>query len=357
MLQLQVLNNSWEPQTAVKSRVERDTSLAWPGEGGVLADRFGRTVGYLRLSLTKACAMRCTYCRPAKLVHHHDDTTLSVDEIHAVVEHLASRHGLRKVRLTGGDPTSRADLVRIIERIASISGIDQLAMTTNALTLPRHAKAYAAAGLQRVNISLDSLKPHRFAAMTGVDALPRVLAGIDEAIRVGLKPIRINTVVLKNENDMELPDLVRFAAMRGLEIRFIELMPMGPLASQWQARYVPERRMRQIIEPHVQQWTALPQYADAARRYRVQLTDGGETTIGFITPMSCNFCAACNRIRLAADGTLYPCLMDAPGPSLLPAIRPCFDPDHFDDLLLQGLTGKRSEHPHDGHAVMTHIGG
>ncbi|MEX2544833.1 MAG: GTP 3',8-cyclase MoaA [Phycisphaeraceae bacterium] len=320
-------------------------------------DAHARRIGYLRLSLTKACAMRCTYCRPATLTHPRGEAMLSADEIDALVRHLAANHGLHKVRLTGGDPTSRPELTDIIRRVAGVPGITDLAMTTNGLTLPHRACEYAAAGLHRINLSLDTLDPQRFARLTGVDGLARVLAGLDAAEAAGLAPIRINTVVVRDQNERDLPSLVRFAASRGFEVRFIELMPMGPLADQWADRYVPEAQMRARLDPIVDHWQPLEQGHDAARRYRVTLDNGQRATVGFITPMSCNFCAACNRIRVAADGVLYPCLMDEPAHSLLPALRPRFDADHLDELIAAGLAGKRAEHPHDGFVVMTHIGG
>lgn len=323
----------------------------------MLADRLGRTIGYLRLSLTKACAMRCAYCRPGQLDHPRGEPMLTPMEIQRLVGHLVAHHGLHKVRLTGGDPTSRPELTDIIQRLARIDALRDLAMTTNGLTLPHRAKEYAEAGLTRVNISLDTLDRTRFAELTGVDQLDRVLAGIDAAQQAGLSPIKLNTVVIRNHNEQDLPALLRFAASHGLEIRFIELMPMGPLAGQWADRYVCESRMRRTLAPHIRSWTALPQGSDAARRYRVILDDHTPATVGFITPMSCNFCANCNRIRIAADGTLYPCLMDQPAGSLLPAIRPRFDGDAVDQCLADGLGRKRSEHPHDGFVTMTHIGG
>lgn len=330
---------------------------ARPVEAGGLVDRLGRGVGYLRLSLTKACSMRCTYCRPGRIASIRGEPTLTLDEIQRLVEHLADRHGLSKVRLTGGDPTSRRELTEIIERVAGVKGVRDVAMTTNGLTLVKRAREYRDAGLRRINISLDTLHPQRFAALTGVDGLERVLRGLDAARDAGLWPIRLNSVVVRGQNEQDLPDLVRFAAANGYEARFIELMPMGPLASSWKQRYVPESDMWAILDPIIRSWTPIEQGHDAARRYRVRLDDGAEAVIGFITPMSCNFCAACNRIRIAADGRLYPCLMDKPAGSILEALRPEFDPGLLDAILAQGLGQKRDEHPHDGHAVMTHIGG
>jgi cyclic pyranopterin phosphate synthase len=301
--------------------------------------------------------MRCLYCRPASHGQPRGKPMLSIGEIELLVSHLARYHGLKKVRLTGGDPTNRPDLIEIIHCLSRIPGIHELVMTTNGLTLARQARAYAAAGLQRINVSLDSLQPERFEKLTGVNGLDRVLAGLDAAERAGLTPLRLNTVVVRDCNDGELPALVDFAAERGCDIRFIELMPMGPLAHEWHQRYVPESQMRDQLAPVVQTWQLLDQKHDAARRYRVTLHSGRQATIGFITPMSCNFCAACNRIRIAADGTLYPCLMNQAGPSLLPALRPDFDGMMLDRLIGDALQDKLAEHPLQGPVAMIQLGG
>lgn len=323
----------------------------------IFTDRSGRKIGYLRLSLTRACQMRCTYCRPSWLTNPYDVDALTPTEFEQFVRHLVSRHGLHKVRLTGGDPTARHDLIEIIERLASIDGVTDLSMTTNGLSLAHRARDYAAAGLDRVNISLDTLDQQRFYRMTGVNGLNRVLEGIDAALEAGLTPIKINTVVLRDDNEHDLPGLVDFVSGKNVEIRFIELMPMGPLADRWIDRYVPAHRMRKTLNAIVAQWRPLPQGSDSARRYKAQLHDGRSAVIGFITPMSCNFCSDCNRIRVTSNGELYPCLMDRPSGSLMPAIRPTFDADRLDNLIDAGLSEKKAEHPHDGFVVMTHIGG
>ncbi len=323
----------------------------------MLTDLQGRSIGYLRLSLTGACSMRCTYCRPKIYADQSGDASMSPPVIEQVVRHLVNRWGLTKVRLTGGEPTLRRDLFEIIERLSAIDGLKDLAMTTNALTLARDAQSLRNAGLQRLNVSLDSLQPDVFERMTGAKGPRRVIEGIHAATEAGFPPIRLNTVVLAGENDEELPDLVRFAATLGLDIRFIELMPMGPLADQWAERYVPESVMRERLAAAIEQWQPLPQGHDAARRFRVQLDDGRWTTIGFITPMSCNFCAACNRLRLTAQGDVYPCLMDRPRGNVMPALKPHFDADRFDELLGEALKSKAAEHPVVGFATMTALGG
>jgi len=323
----------------------------------MLADAHGRQVGYLRLSLTPACPMRCTYCRPRVITDMPGEQRMDARTIEQMVRHLVTQWGLRKVRLTGGEPTVRRDLFEIIERLSRIEGLGDLAMTTNGLTLPQHAAAFRRAGLHRINISLDSLRSDTFERMTGVKGPKRVIAGIHAAMEAGLHPIRLNTVVLAGENDGELPELVHFAAARGLEIRFIELMPMGPLAGQWADRYVPESAMRDRLNPIVRTWRPLDQGHDSARRFVVDLDSGQRATVGFITPMSCNFCAACNRLRLTASGDVYPCLMDRPRGNVMPALTPRFDADRFDELLRDALKAKAPEHPVAGFTTMTVLGG
>jgi len=322
-----------------------------------LHDRYNRSVVYLRLSLTSACPMRCIYCRPAAVGHDAGMPELSASEIETLVRYLVRRHGLQKVRLTGGEPTSRPDLLEIIRRLAAIPGLHDLALTTNGLTLARQAQLMAAAGLHRVNISLDSLNAESFRRITGVNGLPHVLDGIDAALATSLMPVKLNCVVVRGENEQELPELLRFAASRRLEIRFIELMPMGPLARQWAQRYVAEDQMRARLESVVASWIPLARDRSAARRYRAVLRDGAIATVGFITAISCQFCADCNRIRVASNGEFYPCLMDRPAGNLLRALRPATDGEELDRVLEEGLMHKAPVHPAQGHAVMVQIGG
>lgn len=340
-----------------------------------MRDACGRTFDYLRLSLTRRCNLRCLYCRPPGSGRTPPGgaqdaeaapraAPLGVEECAALVGHLVRHHGLRKVRLTGGEPTCRGDLPRIIHRLARLPRLHEVTLTTNGLTLARTARTLADAGLRRVNVSLDALDPHVFARMTGAAALPRVLAGIAAARRAGLAPVKLNTVVMRGINDGELPRLVRFAAAAELEIRFIELMPMGPLAAQWAQRHLPESEMRARLDAAVAEWrplvdapTGAARRPDSARRYRARLRDGGVVTVGFITPMSCAFCQDCNRMRITADGQLYPCLMGPPAGSLLPAVRPQFDGDRLDALLARALAEKPPVHPAAGAAVMSQLGG
>lgn len=321
----------------------------------MLQDRIGRTLQYLRLSITNDCGSRCIYCRPAGFTVGKEH--LNAEEIASLVRHLVQQHGLKKVRLTGGEPTARADLLDIVARLAAISGLEEFAMTTNGLTLAKQAKALKEAGLKRVNVSLDTLNPEKYEQMTGIDGLRRVLAGIEAALAAGLTPVKMNVVVVRGLNDFELPELLLYAQWKKLAIRFIELMPMGPLADKWQERYVSEAEMRQRLDDVVVSWVPRPDTRDPARKYYAGLTYGRGLHVGFITAMSCPFCSACNRLRIAADGSIYPCLMDKPRGSVLPALRPAFDPDALDRALGLALSHKAESHPNSGSEAMTQIGG
>lgn len=322
-----------------------------------MRDPFGRTIEYLRLSITKACELRCVYCRPASVSLASDEPELTPGEIESLVRHLVERHALKKVRLTGGEPTNRPDLLEIVQRLGRVGGLEELALTTNGLRLAELAKPLKEAGLKRVNVNLDTLVREKYERMAGADGLPRVLAGIQAAVASGLEPVKLNTVVVRGENEYEIPELTLFAIKNGLEIRFIELMPMGPLAERWQERFVPESEMRQQLSDLVTTWRPSLQGPNPARRYRAGLPFGRKGHVSFVTAMSCPFCNACNRIRIAADGTLYPCLMDRPAGSVLPALRPGLNANLLDELLEKGLGQKAKEHPEVGPGVMTHIGG
>lgn len=323
----------------------------------MIGDTFGRHIGYLRLSLTDACQMRCLYCRPER--HQSSTPTLTVAHYEALVRHLAAHHGLHKIRLTGGDPSMRQDLPALIATLRAVPGIDEVCLTTHGLTLVRDAKQWRDAGLSRVNVSLDSLDPQRFQALTGVRGLSRVLDGITKAQQAGLSP-QINSVVVRGVNDVELPNLVCEAARRGVPLRMIELMPMGPLSEFWKGRYVDEMEMRECL------WQAglvlgedLPQGSRAARFCPVITPEGARGTIGFITPMSCDFCDRCDRLRLGSQGEIYPCLMDAPRGSVMDAFSAegILDPVVLEDRLLHAYQQKSEVHPAQGVAVMTGIGG
>ncbi|WP_432799526.1 GTP 3',8-cyclase MoaA [Poriferisphaera sp. WC338] len=322
-----------------------------------MQDKHGRSIGYLRLSITQQCPMACTYCRPVGYKPCASARSLTPEQIIQMVSHLSTQHGVSKVRLTGGEPSAHPQLLQIMSGISQIETVTDLAMTTGGLTLARCAEDYVHAGLSRVNVSLDSLNAQMFKKMTGVDGLDHVLRGIDTASEIGLSPLKLNTVVLRGHNDDELPELVRFAAEKGVPIRFIELMPMGPLAEQWTKLYVSAGEMRIRLDRVVQEWLPRSQGADSAEMFDVVLEDGLRGQVGFITPMSCNFCADCNRLRITSDGSVYPCLMDNPRGSVMAAFDPMFDTVRFDTILHDCMAVKAPEHPTIGLNVMTSIGG
>lgn len=322
----------------------------------MLHDTRNRKIGYLRLSVTQACQLRCIYCRPG-FHQNHTPGMLTPVEFGYIADHLITRHDVTKVRITGGDPTARADLPEIIRHIAHPHPDIDLAMSTNGLALDRLASVCKAAGLKRVNVSLDTLDETTFEQLSGKRGVSYVTAGIDAAIAAGLTPVKLNMVVMRGINDGQLESMVQFAAQRNVCLRFIELMPMGPLADNWHKHYVPAERIRKSIESITLSWRPIEQGAASSRTFRVTLRNGQEVTLGFITPMSCNFCGNCNRLRISSTGDIFPCLMDQPRGSLLPALRPGYDPDKVDALLAIALTEKAAEHPHDGFVVMTSIGG
>ena len=271
-----------------------------------VSDSFGRQIGYLRISVVDRCNLRCDYCRPAS-----DDAyatpraqLLSFEEIERIVR-IAASLGVEKIRLTGGEPLVRKGIVELVSRIASVPGIRDLAMSTNATLLEGYAQALRDAGLQRVNISLDSLDAGKFARLTG-GALQDVLRGIHAAQDAGLSPIRLNTVLLRGINEGEAAQLIDFSVREKLELRFIELMPMSE-GMDWQRHYYPVSEL--LAQPEIMArldssaWER--QGASAARYLPVR---GTQARVGFIEPMSNRFCVGCNRLRLMSDGKLRPCL-------------------------------------------------
>jgi cyclic pyranopterin phosphate synthase len=274
-----------------------------------MKDRFCRSIDYLRISVTDRCNLRCVYCMPPEgVTTKAGDEILTYDEIGRIVR-AAVDLGVRRVRLTGGEPLVRADLPDLVTAIARTSGIKEVSLTTNGLLLARHAKALAHAGLRRVNVSLDTLVEERFRRISRIGrGVSRVLAGIHAAQRYDLTPIKINTVVVRGYNDDELTDLARLALSEEWHVRFIELMPVGQCAIWDEARIVPAPEMKARLETELGPLLPAtpPQGGGPARYFRLP---GVRGTVGFITPVSHHFCNRCNRLRLTADGKLRPCLL------------------------------------------------
>lgn len=264
-------------------------------------DPFGRNIEYLRLSLTERCTLKCAYCRAQEGVCPKK-SELTADEFLRIVRACAAL-GVKKVRLTGGEPMLRRDLIEIIAGVRAVPGIREIALTTNAQHLPGQVAALKAAGLDRLNISVDSLIPERYARITGGGSLEKVLTGIDEALAAGFAPIKLNAVLLRGVNDDEADAFIALTKDRPIHMRFIEYMPLGE-SDQANLRVPGDELLaaRPYLEPLPPLYRSQP-----ARDYRLP---GAAGRVGFINPVSHKFCTLCNRIRVMSDGMLRPCLGD-----------------------------------------------
>jgi GTP 3',8-cyclase len=274
-------------------------------------DRFGREIDYLRISVIDHCNLRCVYCMPLRgLTFVPAPDLLTAAEIETVARAAVSI-GFRKFRLTGGEPTLRPDIVDIVGRIAAIPGVSDVAMTSNAVLLPQLAGPLRAAGLTRINIHVDTFHPERLKKIMRFGSLEEIEAGIAAAEAAGLRPIKINVVVTRDYNDMDVADVARRALDRGWQARFIELMPLGggDTARVALTQFVPSRETRQRIEAELGPLEAVANAhaSDESRNFRVA---GGRGTIGFISPVSEPYCGTCNRMRLTADGKFHLCLLN-----------------------------------------------
>lgn len=322
-----------------------------------LTDLFGRAHTYLRVSVTDRCNLRCLYCHPGRTRAYRGEEVLSYDEIAALVRVFASL-GIAKVRVTGGEPLLRPRIERLIEALRGIAGLDTIALTTNGVLLARHARALKAAGLSRLNVSLDTLKPERFERIALRNNHRAVIEGIDAALEAGFVPLRINVVVLAGVNDDELLDFVELARTRPFAVRFIEHMPFA-CSLRRDARLVPYLAMRRQIEER-HRLTPAAANGQVAREFRI---DGFAGTIGFITPMSHRFCGECNRMRLLANGTLKRCLFAPAAVNLGAALRAGASEADLAALIAADLRRKERARPPDiaraaPHALsMVRIGG
>ena len=270
-----------------------------------MIDPFGRDITYLRVSVTDRCDFRCTYCMAEDTTFLPKADLLTLEELDRLCSVFVAK-GVRKLRLTGGEPLVRRNVMWLIERLGrhlKTGALDELTMTTNGSQLARHAGALAAAGVRRINVSLDTLDEALFARITRWGRLQQVLDGIEAALAAGLK-VKINTVALRDANAPELPHLIEWAHGRGMDLTLIETMPMGDVPGRVES-YLPLDEVRAGLE---RRWTLtdLPDRTAGPARYVHVAETGGR--LGFITPMTHNFCESCNRVRLTCTGTLYMCL-------------------------------------------------
>jgi len=272
-------------------------------------DAFGRRMNYLRISLTDRCNFRCLYCMPAVGMQFQPREELLTDDELIRLVGLFAEAGVSKLRLTGGEPTIRPHLVELVRAFKSFPNITEIAMTTNALILSRNAGELKEAGLDRINVSIDTLDPVKFKFMTRGGRFDLVWKGIEEADRVGLGPIKLNSVVVRGQNDHEVAEMARLTLDRPWQVRFLEIMPMEGVGMVYDEGLVTSEETRRELERTfgpLEQLEANP--SDPARLWRIP---GARGTIGFISPISEPFCETCNRIRLTADGNLRLCLLHA----------------------------------------------
>lgn len=318
-----------------------------------MKDSFGRDINYLRISITDLCNLRCRYCMPASGIDkvEHEDI-LSFEEFHRIAE-IAAELGVTKVRVTGGEPLVKKDLVQFIEKLASIEGIEEIALTTNGILLEDCAESLKKAGLTRVNISLDTLDPDKYRNITRNGDLEKVKRGIEKAKQVGLTPVKLNVVLIGGFNVDEIPDFVELTRDEEIDVRFIELMPIGEALKMKDTESV----SADIILESVPELYPVERDdpSSPAKYYRLP---GGKGKVGIIEPITCKFCSDCNRIRLTSKGRIKLCLHSDEEIDLKPYLE---DVDKLREVLRESIGQKPEEHHlEDGQYVeksMSKIGG
>jgi GTP 3',8-cyclase len=269
-----------------------------------LIDRFGRHVTYVRISVTDRCDLRCVYCMSEDMRFLPRAQVLTLEEL-GIIGRAFSELGVSKIRITGGEPLVRSNVLSLFEELGSLPGLRELTVTTNGTQLPRLAEPLRRAGVRRINISLDSLDPQRFRAITRVGDLDQVLAGIEAARQAGFEKIKLNTVAMKHRNDDEILDLVEFVHARGMDISFIEEMPLGQIEHDRAEVYMSSDEVRARISARYELIATTDTTGGPSRYFRIP---GSQTRVGFISPHSHNFCESCNRVRVTTDGRLLLCL-------------------------------------------------
>lgn len=315
-----------------------------------LSDRFGRSFPYIRLSVTDVCNFRCTYCLPQGYKPSGCENFLSVEEIRRMAAALAGL-GVWKIRLTGGEPTVRPDFLDIVRNVAAVDGITHLALTTNGYRLPERAQDYYSAGIRAINVSIDTLDPDKFAAVTGHNRLAEILGGVDACFDAGFERVKINAVLLKGVNDGELDDFIGFVGQKNISLRFIELMQTGDNTEYFRRYHVPAQIVAEKLKARGwRQEKRLPG-AGPALEFSHPSSKG---TIGLISPYAKNFCASCNRLRISARGALHLCLFGEKGYSLRHLLQEDGQKEELQEKITALLQFKLGGHfLHDGDTGMT----
>lgn len=316
-----------------------ETDQALPESG--LSDPFGRKIEYIRLSVTDKCNLRCFYCLPKGFKDFEEpEHWLTFDETERIIGAFG-RLGVSRVRLTGGEPLIRKELPTLARRLANLPGIDDLSISTNAVHLEKHANELADAGVKRINISLDSLKPERFAEITGGGKLDKVIDGLMAARDAGLHPVKINMVAMQGINDDEFGDMLEFCIKHNFTLRFIETMPMGTPGEAASKHYLSLTTVREQLQ---EKYDLIPGFMPGGGPARYYQVNGTEVRIGFITPISQHFCETCNRVRLSVDGTLYLCLGQEHSMPLRDILRAGITDQELEALLIKAIALKPERH-------------
>jgi cyclic pyranopterin phosphate synthase len=306
-----------------------------------LTDRFSRTIDYMRVSVTDRCNLRCIYCMPPEgfsPMEHRE--ILRYEEIVRVLR-VAAGIGVRKIRITGGEPLVRKNIPYLIQLIREIDGIKDLSLTTNGALLERYAGELAAAGLNRVNVSLDSLKSDRYREITRGGDIDAVFKGIEAAQKAGLVPVKINMVPIRGLNDDEITDFAKMTLDAPYQVRFIEFMPFGTRGLWKPERFIPAEEIQSIVERMGHLSPVKLRKSGPARYFKF---DGAAGVIGFISPLSNHFCGECNRLRLTADGKLRPCLFSETEIDLKPALRSDAPDNEIERLIRLSIEVKPEGH-------------
>lgn len=327
----------------------------------MLIDHHQRRITYLRLSVTDRCNLRCQYCMPSEgLQWMPPETVMQDGEIETLLRDVFLPLGVTKIRLTGGEPLVRKDLPGLIARISALPGITDISLSTNGIYLANLAERLAAAGLNRVNISLDSLRPERYAEITRGGDVAKVLKGVARALEVGLSVVKLNVVLIPGTNEDEVLDFAALTLDKAVHVRFIEMMQVGDRAFFEAHRFVPN----EVLMERVQERYGLEPTARAIGGNgpaRLMQIPGSKGTLGFISPMSRTFCDDCNRIRLTADGQIKACLMRPQETDLLGMLRAGASPDEMRQLVSASLGFKPLHHEWGGDEpitrTMSQIGG